>query len=65
MLEVQELVGCSVFNLRSRKECIEFLGNLRSNLLLEISNLNHVIEWMTLEDQECEKLELEAVENVR
>ena len=56
---MDEVMISSEFDLKSRRECIEFLESLITGLLDEINSINHVIEWMQIEDQECEKIRLE------
>lgn len=50
---MDEVLISSEFDFNSCKECMEFLESLRAELLQEISNINHIIEWMKYEDQEC------------
>ena len=50
-----EVAISSVFDLKTREEVTKFLELLRSHLLQEISDINHVVEWMNLEVVECEK----------
>jgi hypothetical protein len=59
MLKIEVLIGHSVFDMHTRQEFIEFCESLKVHLLQEISDLNHVIEWLKLEADKCENEQLE------
>ena len=50
-----EVAISSVFDLKTRAEVTQFLELLRSHLLQEVSDINHVVEWMNREAIECDK----------